>query len=79
MKPRRDRWFVALVPAMADFFPWPREAAGLGVVCSSPVVCYPVEEEKKRTLGVRNSMRRESVVEQMKLHRDLQTRAVVKA
>lgn len=64
---------------MADFFPWPREAAGLGVVCSFSVVCYPVEEEEKRTLGVRSSMRRENVVAWMKLHRDLQTRAVVKA
>lgn len=77
-KPMTGRLFVALVRAMADFVPWLREAAGLGVVCSFSGVCYPVEEEEKRTLGVRNSMRRESVVEQMKLHRDLQTRAVVK-
>ena len=48
-------------------------------MCSFPVVCYPIEEEEERTLGVRNSMRRENGVEQMKLHRDLQTRAVVKA
>lgn len=74
----RDRLSAARVPAMADFFPWRREAVGLGAV-SFPVVCYPVEEEKKRTLGVRSSMRRESVVEPMKPHRDLQTRAVVKA
>lgn len=62
---------------MADFFPWPREAAGLGVVCSFSVVCYPVEEEERRALGVRSRMRRERF-EQMKLHRDLRTRAVVK-
>ena len=49
------------------------------MVCSFSEVCYPVEEEEKRTLGVRSSMRRESVVEQMKLHRDLQRGAVVKA
>lgn len=73
-----DRSFVELVQVMADFFPWPREAASLGVVCSFSVVCYPVEEEEKRTLGVRSSKRRENVVEWMTLHRDLQTRAVVK-
>lgn len=60
-KPRTGRLFVELVRAMADFFPWPREAAGLGAECSFSVVCYPVEEEEKRTLGVRSSMRRESV------------------
>ena len=70
--------FVKLVPVTADFFPWPREAAGLGVVCSFSGVCYPVEEEEKRTLGVRNSKRGENVVEWMTPHRDSQTRAVVK-
>ncbi len=64
---------------MAGFSPWPREAVDLDVVCSFPVVCYPVEQEEEWTLGMRNSMRRESVVEQMKLHRDWQSRAVVKA
>ena len=73
------RLFVELVQAMADFFPWRREAASLGEVCSFFVVCYPIEEEEERTLGVRSSMRGENVVEQMKLHRDLQNRAVVKA
>lgn len=72
------RLFAELVQATADFFPWPREAAGLGVVCSFSAVCYPVEEEEKRTLGVRSRMRRERV-EQMRLHRDWQTGAVVKA
>ena len=72
------RLFVGLVQVTADFFPWPREAAGLGVVCSFSAVCYPVEEEEKRTLGVRSRMRRERV-EQMRLHRDWQTGAVVKA
>ena len=55
------------------------EAAGLGGVCSFSVVCYPVEEEEKRTLGVRSSMEGGSVDEQMKPHRDSRTRAVVKA
>lgn len=78
-KPMAGRLSAKLVQAKADFFPWPREAVSLGVVCSFSVVCYPVEEEEKRTLGVRSSMRRESVAEQMELHRDSQTRAVVKA
>lgn len=72
------RLFGELVRAMADFFPWPREAAGLDVVCSFSVVCYPVEEEERLTWGVRSNMRRESVVEQMKPHRDVERRAVVK-
>ena len=78
-KPTTGRLFVELVPAMADFFPWPKEAANLGAVCSFSAVCSPIEKEEKRTLGVRSSMRRESVVGQMKLHRDWRSRAVVKA
>ena len=76
--PRTVPWFVELVPALADFFPWPREAVRVGVVCSFFVVYYPVEEEEKWTLGMTSSMRRE-MVEQMELHRDWQRRAVVKA
>lgn len=73
------RLFVEFVPAMADSFPLPREAADLGGACSFSAVCYPVEEEEKRTLGVKSSRRRESVAEQMRPHRDLRVRAVVKA
>lgn len=71
--------FVELVRATADFCPWPKEAGGLGVVCSFPVVCFPIEQEEKQNLRAQSSMRRESVVGQMKLHRDWQRRAVVKA
>lgn len=78
-KPMASQSFVELVRVMADFCPWPREAVGLGVVCSFPVVWYPIEQEEKRTLWAKSSMRRESVVGQMKLHRDWQRRAVVKA
>ena len=78
-KARTSRLSVELVQAMADFSPWPRAVVGLGVVCSFPVGCCPVEQKEERTLRVESSMRRESVVGQMKLHRDWQTRAVVKA
>ena len=50
------------------------------MVCSFPALCYPVGSEEKWTLEVRSSMKRENVVEQLKPHRDWQTRrAVVKA
>ena len=70
---------VELARAMADFYPWPRAAEGLDVVCSFPVTWCPVKQEEKRPLRVKSSMREESVVEQRKLHRDWQRRAVVKA
>ena len=49
------------------------------MVCSFPVTWCPVKQEEKQPLRVKSSMREESVVEQMKLHRDWQRRAVVKA
>ena len=49
------------------------------MVCSFPVTWCPVKQEEKQPLRVRSSMREESVVEQKKLHRDWQRRAVVKA
>ena len=73
-----DQSFEELYQAAADFSPWPREAVDLGVVCSFPVICYPIEQEERPTLRVRSSMREESVEVQMKLHRDWQKRAVVK-
>lgn len=78
-KPMASHSLGELARAMADFYPWPRAAVDLGVVCSFPVTWCPVKQEEKRTLGVKSSMRRESVVEQMKPHRDWQRRAVVKA
>ena len=78
-KPMASHSLVELVRAMADFSPWPRAAGGLGVVCSFLVTWCPVKQEEKETLRVTSNMRRESVVEQMKLHRDWQRRAVVKA
>ena len=60
--PMKGWQFVALVQVLAGFFPWTREAAGLDAECSFSAVCYPVEEEEKRILGVRSRMRRESVV-----------------
>ena len=78
-KPMASHSVVELARVMADFYPWPRAAVGLGVVCSFPLTWCPVKQEEKGILRVKSSMRRESVVEQMKLHRDWQTRAVVKA
>ena len=78
-KPMASHSPVELARAMANFYPWPRAAVGLGVVCSFPVTWCPVKQEEKRTLRMKSSMRRESVVERMKLHRDRQRRAVVKA
>ena len=49
------------------------------MVCSFPALCCPVGSEEKWTLGVRSSTKRENVAEQVKPHRDWQTRAVVKA
>ena len=77
-KPMANHLLVELARAMADFYPWPRAAVDLDVVCSFPVTWCPVKQEEKRTLKVSN-MRRESVVERMKLHGDWQRRAVVKA
>lgn len=70
---------MELVRARADFSPWPRAVVGPGGVCSFPVACCPVQQKEEQALREESSMRRESVVEQMKLHRDWQTRAVVKA
>ena len=70
---------VEIVPVKADFSPWPMEAVGLYVVWSFPVFCYPGGQAEKCSLEVRSSMKRESVVDQMKPHRDWQTRAAVKA
>ena len=49
------------------------------MVCSFLVTWCPVKQEEKETLRVKSNMRRETVVEQMTLHRDWQRRAVVKA
>lgn len=54
------------------------EEAGLGVVYSSSLVDYPVEEEERRISEVRSSMRKGSA-ERVNTHRDFQTRAVEKA
>lgn len=54
------------------------EGVGLGVECSSFVVRYPVEEEERLISEAKSSMRRGSVG-QVNTHRDLRTRAVVKA
>ena len=78
-KARTSRSSVELGRAMAGFSPWPRAVVGPGAVCSFPVGCYPVQQKEEQALREESSMRRESVVERMKLHRDWQTRAVVKA
>ena len=53
------------------------EEAAHDAVYSSFVVCYPEEQEERRILGVKNSMRRGSV-EQVNTHMDLRIRAAEK-
>ncbi len=67
-----------LFRAMASSCPRRTEEASHGVVSSSFEEDCPVKEEERRTSGVGSRTRRESV-EQVNTHRDLRTRAVVKA
>ena len=46
-KPMASQSSVVPARAMADFYPWPRAAVGLGAVYSFPVICCPIKQEGK--------------------------------